>query len=180
MGLIYISAKWTMLKQYLRAALWLVALLGGLIVLVVGIGVFFFGSKLYGIGFVLAGGAAGYWGFQTSRADYFRQLNRINDETGLKLVEAFGLGRTTLVLDAQARKLGLLTHMGMRHIILDFNEIDDWELRWTEVSRDGRLSNTNVHFAFRTKRIDMPVFTVPVISKTLGETWSQKLRILLA
>ncbi len=121
-----------------------------------------------------------WWVFAQEREEYRGNIEALNRETGLNFKEAFGSGTTSMCIDETARKLALLEQGGAKHRLFGFEEIDDWELRWTEVSRNGSLSFQNVHFTFRTTQLEMPIFKVGVNSKLNGETWSQKLRLLMA
>ncbi|MDX6014720.1 hypothetical protein [Cupriavidus necator] len=169
-----------MLNQYAKYFGRIAAILGGAVIFLVGLGVTFFKSAFLGLLICLLAGAFVWWIVSQERKEYRGYIADMNRETGCNFTEAFGSGTTSICIDENARKLALLQHSGVKHHLFGFEEIDDWELRWTEVSRNGTLSFRDVHFAFRTTRIDMPIFKVGVSTKMNGEAWSQKLRLLMS
>lgn len=169
-----------MLSHYAKLLVSISATLAGVAIAFVGLGVAIFKSALFGLLIAILGGVLIWFTLAQERKGYARNVEAMNNETGCCFSEGFGYGGTSLRVDKTARKLALMLHGGGRYVLFDFSEIDDWELRWTEVSRNGSLSFQNVHFAFRTTRVEQPVFQVPIESKNNGEAWSQKLRLVLA
>ena len=122
------------------------------------------------------------------RNDFRAIISSINEKykTNFPLDEAeersykLMLGKTysdnKLYFDVDAKKV--LRVANNKASIHDYSYLRGWQLQWTDVSKNGSVRQSNVHFHFKTDNIDEPTFDVQVDTYKSGLEWNSRLDLL--
>lgn len=125
---------------------------------------------------------------QSNKRAFFGKMRYLNqhygtsfpeDEGGIDFILSNGSTKGSLVFDPSSKKFCFVTGSRQDAEVLDFSYIRQWQLHWTERSRDGRLSHVNVYFDFSTNDVKRPLIRIGVRNKTHGDQWNSRLSILL-
>ncbi len=131
-----------------------------------------------------------FWAHQKSQSnkqiffEKMRQLNRSHgtsfpeNDGGMDFILSDGSSNGSLVFDPTTKKCCLAFGPKQSPEMLDFSYIRQWQLHWTEVTRNGNLTYQNVHFVFSTNDIKRPLIRIGVRNKNHGDNWNARLPIL--